>query len=46
MAPEAYHCLAFAKERKSELFLLGIEMYVFMMVARIIYFLTHVVALA
>ena len=44
-SPEAHICLAFAKERewKSELFFLGIESYVYAMVAGSTYFLTHVV---
>ena len=46
ISPEAHICLAFAKERewKSELFFLGIESYVYAMVAESTYFLTHVVA--
>ena len=48
MNPEAHMCLAFAKqrERRSEVFFLGLELCVFAMVAGSIYFLTHVVALA
>jgi|APFre7841882654_1041346.scaffolds.fasta_scaffold175725_2 hypothetical protein len=42
-SPEAHICLAFAKESKSEIFSLGIESYVYTMVAGRIYFLTHVV---
>jgi hypothetical protein len=48
MHPDEHLCLAFAKqrERRSEVFFLGLELCVFAMVASSIYFLTHVVALA
>ena len=48
MDPDAHQCLALAKQRekRTEMFFLGLEMCVFAVVAGSIYFLTHVVALA
>jgi predicted amidophosphoribosyltransferase len=45
MHPDAHLCLAFAKqrERRGEVFFLGLELCVFVIVAMSIYFITHVV---